>query len=93
MNKSKSKNKNNPEILREKKEQQGYDRMYNEINEGEYPEYSFGSTLFPDYFHSNAASSTEATGLMQTIPTDNAQLESYYALYNYCLTEPVVPEE
>lgn len=88
----KLKNKNNPEILREKKEKQGYARMYNE-DEGEYPDYSFGSTLFPDYFHSNAASSTEATGLMQSIPIDNAELESYYALYNYCLTEPIVREE
>lgn len=97
MNKIELKNKVNPEILREKTEAMRSAHMYDGNGNDGYPytdnDYSFGSMLYPDYFRSNAASSTEATGLMQNIPIDNAELESYYALYNYCLDRPIAEEE
>lgn len=75
-NNQKNKNQNNPEILRERREKMRYSRL-NEIEDE-----LGGIILYPDYFLANAASSTEMTGLMQTIPINAAEIEAYNAIYN-----------
>lgn len=68
-------------IKNKEKERENNEKMR---SEGMYDEDAFGGNmLFPEYFLANAASSTEATGLMQTIPEDAAQVAAYRAIYNF----------
>lgn len=85
MNKQKRDEQVNPEFLRQQKEKQCSEDMYDD-------DY-YGPSLFPGYFYQNAASGTEATGLIQVIPITSTELEAYDHIFSYRLTEPIVPDE
>ncbi len=75
----------NPEFLRQQKEKKYSEDMYDD-------DY-YGPSLFPGYFYQNAASGTEATGLIQVIPITSSELEAYDSIFSYRLTEPIVRDE
>ncbi len=75
----------NPEFLYQQRENQKSEDMYDE-------DY-YGPSLFPGYFYQNAASGTEATGLIQVIPITTDELEAYDHIFSYRLTAPIVPDE
>lgn len=89
MNKNKQKNKNqsNPEILRDAQEKVRYSRL------DEIEDELGGIMLYPDYFLTNAASSSEMTGLMQTVPLNAAEIEAYSAIYNNFPSNQPIPDE
>lgn len=85
MNKNSSKNKQiNPEILREREEKRRTQHLYDD-------DAGYDMMLFPDAFPmSNAASSTESTGLIQVIPITDDQLDAYDDVYSYRREKPIV---
>ncbi len=91
MNKQNKENKQirneqiNPEFYMQQKEKQRSEDIYDENY--------YGPSLFPGYFYHNAASGTEATGLIQVIPITSDELAAYDDIFSYRLTEPIVPDE
>ncbi len=95
MKNSRENKQSNPELLHNRAERQSSSRLYENYEDWDeaFDDYEFGSMLYPDYFRANAASGTEATGLIQSVPVSNAELASYFAVYNYCMPKPIVQEE
>ncbi len=75
-----SKNKEiiNPEIKRQR-EEEAKENWLDDMGE---------MRLFPYDLVGSVASSTEATGLMQTVPISPAALEAYFDLYDYAKRKP-----
>lgn len=74
MNNRNKKKEENPEILRENRQNNFDDEI--------------GMTLFPDAFMGSTVSSTESTGLIQVIPFTSEQLTAYDDVYSYRRTKP-----
>ena len=85
MSKQKRDEQVNAEFLHQQKE--------NRYSEDMYDDDYYGPSLFPGYFYQNAASGTEATGLIQVIPITSSELEAYDHIFSYRLTAPIVPDE
>ena len=80
MNNKNKKKEENPEILRENRQ--------NNFDDDE-----IGMTLFPGAFPGSTVSSTESTGLIQVIPFTSEQLTAYDDVYSYRRTKPTAKKE
>ncbi len=83
--KNKSKKQVNPEIIREQEEKRK--------SQGLYDDEPHRMMLYPGAFLGSTVSSTESTGLIQTIPPTPDMLGVFDDLYNYRQTEPVAEED
>ena len=80
MNNKNKRKEENPEILRENRQ--------NNFDDDE-----IGMTLFPGAFPGSTVSSTESTGLIQVIPFTSEQLTAYDDVYSYRRTKPTAKKE
>ena len=62
----------------------GYGKPEDEVLERQYDE---------KFNCSNVCSATDCTGLMQTVPLEDGELESYKALYNFEATDAAVTQK
>lgn len=84
-NKKKSKNIDNPEILREEEEKRKSQAYYDDDDR-------FGSMLYPGILLGATASVTESTGLIQVIPTPD-MMDVFDDVYSYRRTKPAVNKD
>lgn len=76
---------NNPEQNHKKEEKRKTDLLYDDDG--------YSKRLYPGTFFSGAASATESTGLIQTVPLTPGMMEVYDDIYSYRRTEPAANEE
>ncbi len=76
---------NNPEKNREQEEKRKSDLFYDDDG--------YSKRLYPGTFFSGAASATESTGLIQTVPLTPGMMDVFDDVYSYRRTEPTAREE